>query len=302
MKKIVKFICILCVLFGFCGVVAADGTSPSIEDTAEIENITNVENTLLISSNPNSNLYYQESIGKIFDMANLLNSSDEQQLLQYFKDHANIYQYDIAMVTLKSLNGKDAGDTAHGYIDRFELGYHNENGAVLLLISVEEREWYIAGYGPITSSITNRRTDIIGEEITPSLSSGNYFSAGHIFADTVASIYSGEYEFSGIDSIPLFNNIEDPIMFLVALGGAMVVVGAISAILPNHFKAELQNIAPKQGAKDYIVRGSFTVSHRKDNFITKTISKTKRSSDSSSSGGGSRSSGGGSRSGGGGRF
>lgn len=235
---------------------------------------------------------YKESYGLVLDKADLLSETEEFELMRVFDEDAKLHGYDIALVTTRTLGGADPYDVSHAYIDEYELGYTNKNGAVLLLINIGERDWQIAGYGPMARIITNSKIQDIGYVMLDDLSAGNYYEASVLFANTAEEIFEGK------SFVFIIRMIEDhPIAVLIAF----VFIVLMTIFIPKSFRSKMQNITENDYARDYIVENSGKILSRSDVFSHKTVHRTAKSN-SSSGGGGGRSSGGGSRSGGGGKF
>ena len=234
----------------------------------------------------------------LVDGANLLTNSEEQALLQTLQSISQNQQMDIVVLTVNSLNGMSARDYADDFYDY--NGY--EEDGILLLVSMEYRDWYISTTGYGIYAVTDAGIEYIANRFLDDLSDGYYYDAFTMYANLcdqfieqaetgkpydVGNMPKGKYPFG-------FN-----LLISVVIGFlASMVITAIMA-------AQLKKVAPQRSAKNYVKQGSLNVTRSQDLFVNRHIHRQARPKESSSSGGGSsthRSSSGRSHGGGGGKF
>lgn len=119
-------------------------------------------------------------IPRLVDQANLLSASEETELLQKLDTISTEQGMDVVVVTTDSLDGKTPADYADDFYD--DNGY-SEDG-ILLLVSMEDRDWWITTSGYGITAFTDVGLEYVGEQFLPSLSNGQYAEAFGIYADT----------------------------------------------------------------------------------------------------------------------
>ena len=72
---------------------------------------------------------------------------------------------------------------ADDYYDYNGYGAGADNDGILLLLSMEDRDWWISTTGYGIDAFTDYGIDVIGDEIVPDLSNGDYYSAFTEFID-----------------------------------------------------------------------------------------------------------------------
>ncbi len=195
-------------------------------------------------------------------------------------------QLTVAIATVETLDYEDIDDYTRRYYK--SAGYPYSDG-VLLLIAMEEREWYIYTKGDAYDYLTDAALDDIEDAIVPFLREDNYCEAFRTYAELCdkyltmgkeGNLYQG--------SFPWVENL------LIALA-----VGLIAALITvSVMRSKLKSVRPRREAHEYTRPGSMQVTRSRDLFLYRTIHRRPKPKDTSS---GSRS--GGSRSGGrGGRF
>ncbi len=128
------------------------------------------------------------------DYANILSKSQvqnlEQKLVQYDKETST----QIALVTIKSLEGDDLFDYSQRLAEAWGIGGGKNDNGVLLLISYDDRKIRIhTGYGAegaLPDAISKR---IIENEIKPAFKTGDYYGGIASGINAMTQALAGEY-------------------------------------------------------------------------------------------------------------
>ena len=273
-RKILAWICGICLLFTVCLTTAFGATIP--------------EDRLL---------------PRLVDDADLLTDGEEADLLAKLDEISERLVFDVAVVTVDSLEGATPAEFADDYFDYNGFGMGADDDGVVLLISMEERDWYISTHAYGITAFTDAGIDYIGEAMLYDLGDGFYADAFTTFADLcddfVQQARTGNpYD---VDNMP-----KEPFAFFFWLVVAFVIAFIIALISVSVMKGKLKSVRPQRGAADYMVRDSFRLTNSGDYFLYRNVTKRPRPKDTSSSGGGGSSthssSSGRSHGGGGGKF
>lgn len=228
------------------------------------------------------------------DDADLLSDYDKSQVELRLKEVALKQEMDVVVVTANSLGGKSPMEYADDYYDY--NGYADDG--VLLLVSMEDRDWWISTKGYGLTAFTLAGIDYIGEQITPDLGSGDYYDAFVRFADLADQFITEAKNGSPYDNGHLPKAKLSLLWIPIAIG-----LGALLALFPlGSMKSKLKTVRPKVSASNYVRDGSFQLKTDRDVFLYCNVSRTARpkNESSSSSGSGSHTSSSGSTHGGGG--
>lgn len=240
---------------------------------------------------------------RLTDEADLLSAADERTLLDELDEISERQQVDIVVVTVNSLEGMSAMEFADDFYDYCGYGFGSERDGILLLISMEEREWYISTTGFGITAVTDAGVEYISEKFADSLSEGDYAGAFTIFAgqcdDFITQARTGEpYDEGNLPKRPFGFAMH----FAVTFGAGLV----IALILTEVMRSRLKTVNSKWAADDYVRHGSVQLTRRNDLFLYHHVSRRERPKEnrSHSSGGSSthRSSSGARHGGGGGKF
>ena len=221
----------------------------------------------------------------LYDGADLLSRGEERDILDQLEEVRDKYQVEIAIATVETTEGYDVDWYVELYYDRNDIGIGTNRNGVLLLISMEERDWRILSNGFCADAITLGEIDAIGEEIVDQLSSGDYAEAFVEFIDLCSYEINGE-----INGFPF--DFGKNLLISLAIGFAVALVATLI------MAAQLRSVRRRTEAGEYTAPGSMHVTHSSDLFLYRTVSRRARPKESS----GSRSGGGGGRNVGGGKF
>ncbi len=229
---------------------------------------------------------------RLVDYANLLNNHEENKLTERLDEISQKYEVDVIILTVDYIGNKSPMEFADDFYDYNGYGYGSSYDGVLLLISMEERDWWISTSGKAIDIFSDSYIDSIGELMVDHLADEDYAYAFEVFADECEYYINGE-----LNGYPF--NFSGNLVF------ALIVGIIVAFIATSVMKSQLKSVRFKSGANDYVKRGSMKVTVSRDLFLYKTIRKVarpKNTGSSGSSGSSHRSSSGRSHGGGGGKF
>ena len=245
--------------------------------------------------------FAQPAVPRMVDDAVLMLESDVSDLNKKLDEISERQQFDVAIVTVNSLDGATTQNYADDYFDYNGFGYGDTRDGVLLLISMEERDWYISTCGYGITAFTDAGITYIGEQMGTDLSNGFYYDAFNTYADLcdefVTQANNGTpYD---VDNMP-----KESFAFLAALFIAVVIGAVVSGIVCLVFALQLKSVHRESAASNYIKQGSMHVTDSREYFLYSKTDRERKPEPSSSSGGSSThtSSSGSTHGGGGGKF
>lgn len=240
-----------------------------------------------------ADLYY-----RVIDMADLLTDSEEAALIETL-DEISIRQHmDVTVATTDDLEGYSVREYADLLYEQCQFGYGNSNDGLMLLISIQDNDWYISTCGYGITSFTDAGIQYIGEQIKPDLSAGDYSSAFGRYAelcdDFITQSRNGEpYDRGNLPHEPL-SLIWLPIAFVIGFAAAKIIVG--------NMKNKLKTVRSQVTANSYVKSGSMNITESRDLFLYHTVTRTAKQKNNSSGSSTHSSSSGTTHGGGGGKF
>lgn len=243
---------------------------------------------------------------RLVDMADLLSDEEEADLSGLLDEISRRQQVDVVVVTVDSMEGASAMVYADDFYDYNGYGYGDGRDGILLLISMDERDWYISTCGFGITALTDAGREYISEIFVNDLSMGDYAAAFTSFAklcdNFLTQAKTGEpYD---VDFLP-----KEPFEPFLSLVTAFAIAFVIALISTGIMKGQLKTVHSQTAADNYMKQDSMKLTRKNDLFLYKKVDRRRRetasSSGSSSSSGGSRthtSSSGTTHGGGGGKF
>lgn len=231
----------------------------------------------------------------VHDDAGLLSDHDARMLEERYSQYPDAYGFTPVLVTANSFGGMDAGTFAGKFYDG--QGYPDDG--ILLLVSLQEGQWYILTNGACHDRISDRDAEWIGQELVGMLREGEYNAAFQKFPELAASYFEGD---SVADDnvqmddgpVPVISERSYGKTIAISMGAGLLIGLVVVCIMAYRMKTVRMQCA----ASDYIRPGSMRVTRSRDIFLYSHVHRTPRPKNNSS--GGSR--GGGSRGGAGGRI
>ena len=220
----------------------------------------------------------EDSYDRVVDEADVLTDSEEKKLKKLVDEISERQEFDIVILTLDNLGGKNAVDYADDYFDY--NGYRYDG--IIFLISMEERDWVLSAFGYGIEAFTDAGRNYISDQFIDDLKDGNYYDAFYTFAelcdDFINQADNGKpYDVGNLPKgdFPILKYI------LIALGVGFVISGIINISL----RAQLKSVRPKNQAADYVVPGSMHVTNSSDMYLYSKVSKAPRAQSSGGGGG-----------------
>ena len=272
MKKIWKHIVILLLCTMLCS--GAGCYQVNAEDT----NTTQGND----QSEQNGQIPDERLLPRLVDDADLLDSSEEEELESELDEISERQQFDVVVVTVNSLEGKTPQDYADDFYDYNGYGYGSDHDGVLLLVSMEDRDWYMSTTGYGITAITDAGREYISDQFVPYLSDGEYLEAFETYANLcdefVTQADTGEAYDSG-------NMPKGEYAWVLYLGIAIPVGVLIALIIVECMRRQLKSVRMQNSAANYVKKGTMVIDGKYSHFLyAQTTRRIKPEPSSSSSG------------------
>ena len=242
---------------------------------------------------------------RLCDAADLLTASEESALLAQLNDVSERQNCDVVVVTTNTLNGKSPMAYADDYYD--EHGYRPDG--VLLLVSMEDRDWYISTAGFGITAVTDAGREAMADQFLGDLSAGNYLTAFSTYAQLCDDYWTqantgNPYDVGNLDDIPGYSAddelVSDRLTFVVISLGIGLVVAFIGTAA---MKSKLKSVRRQPAAASYLKTDSLHITQARETFLYRHVNRVAKPQSSSSGGSSTHSSSSGvSHGGGGGKF
>ena len=229
-----------------------------------------------------------QSVESLTDGASLLSSSELQQLNSKIKNVESKHGVQIAIVTTPTIQNQNPAKVADMLLNStFNKG---RNGNIVLLISMDTREWHISTDPTMSIKITNEAgLPYIENAFLSKLSGGDYSGAFNSYVDTIDQLLDYYLQ----NQAPYDPSVGFNPMAAIA---AVVISIFIGVMIRSSLIASMSNVRPAIEASEYLDKNTLQLTENRDTFLYMNVQRRPKNH-----GGGGHNSGGGSSGGGGGR-
>lgn len=207
---------------------------------------------------------------RLVDEAELLTGDEESSLVDKLDAVSDKWQCDVTIVTVDSLGSKTATEFADDYFDYNGYGYGNNDDGIMLVISMENRDWAITTHAFGIEAFTDAGQEFIMNKVIPPLGNESYYEAFSIFADQCDDFLEKARAGEPYDShnLPKESHAKLYILWIIPC----LIAGAILAfVLTIKEKKSLKSVMKKAGAGEYI--GKVEINEKHDKFLYRNLDK-----------------------------
>lgn len=212
----------------------------------------------------------EEHPPRLVDEAELLTDEEESSLADKLDAVSDKWQCDVTIVTVDSLGSKTATEFADDYFDYNGYGYGDNDDGIMLVISMENRDWAITTHAFGIEAFTDAGQEYIMNKVTPPLGNESYSSAFSIFVDQCDDFLEKARAGEPYDShnLPKESHAKLYILWIIPC----LIAGAIVAfVLTIKEKKSLKSVMKKAGAREYI--GKVKLNEKHDRFLYRNLDK-----------------------------
>ena len=220
---------------------------------------------------------FAETCYRLQDLAKIFDSSEREELNEKLDEISHKNNLDITVCFTNSLEGKAIADYAEELYENYEFGYGENKDGVMLLVSFEKNEWYIATRGYAVKAFTDAGIQYIGDKIKSDLANGCYYDV----VDTYIAIcdqfitaarngnpYGGSTETSTTEEDASL--LPPPMWILISIG-----VGAVVAlIVVGSMRKKLKTVNMQAEANSYLRNGSLNITESNDIFLYSNVTRS----------------------------
>lgn len=226
--------------------------------------------------------FAEEEPSRLVDMANVLDESEKSDVLSMLDEISKRQQLDIVVVTANSLDGKTPMEYADDYYDDHAYGFGEEKDGVLLLVSMEDRDWWISTTGYGITVFTDAGIEYISEQFLSDLSDGAYADAFICYAKLcdkfITQARTGQPYDTG-------NFPKEPFPVLLSVCIALLIGFIFAIIIVLIMAGKLKSVRFQQAASEYVKSGSMNVTRSREFFLYSHMNRRLRPKDNDSNGG-----------------
>lgn len=229
------------------------------------------------SSSTTSNSGFANEYSRVLDYADVLSQEENDKLEAQFGEIANRQKVDIVICFANSLDGKKTADYTETLYEKHNYGYGENKDGIMLLVSFEEHDWYIATRGYAIHAFTDAGIRYIGNQIKGDLGDGNCYAAAEYFGQICDELISdakngnvyGEPT-GAIDDEDTGFVLPPPMWILISIGAGLIV----ALVVVGSMKRKLKTVNLQAAANSYLKSGSLNITESNDIFLYSNVTRT----------------------------
>lgn len=210
---------------------------------------------------------------RVQDLADVLSQEDYDRISDLYDEIAERQHIDIVFCITNNLNGATPKDYAIAFYEKFDFGYGDEKDGIILLLSLDSRDWRIETRGRAIKIFNDSEIQSIGSRLKLDLTNNNYAAAAENFADICDEDITAYNERTG-------GVLPPPLWIAVAIVAGIVV----AFVIVRSMKSKLKTVKMQAAAGSYLKSGSLNITQSNDIFLYSNVTRTAKPKESSSSG------------------
>lgn len=222
---------------------------------------------------------------RVNDLAGLMSESETASLNELADIVSEKYQCDIVILTVQGTDGKSLKDYADDFYDEYGYGYGDKHDGVILLISMEERDWRMSTTGYGITAFTDWGIQYIGNDIKGDLSNGKYYDAFKHYIELTDNFLTEAKAGKPYDTNHKYKQAKTSADYLKDVAIGLVIGLIIAFIVTMYMKSKLKSVAREYAAKNYVSPGSLNVTASRELYLysTRTMTEKPKNEDGGSS-------------------
>lgn len=243
----------------------------------------------------------ENSFPYVLDKAGLLNERQLSTLESRASELGEAHGCRLYIVTVEDHSefNPDVFEAAKGIFTHYDLGYGDGRDGVILLLSMKERDYALAGHGQKGETICGYESSwLIEDEFLDNFRQNDWYGGFSDYLEAcdkqLTKLEKGDDITEGADIIVgpdgqdyhAYNypgarrGMSTPVKLLIAIGAPCLIALGICST----FKAQMKTARERTTAEEYVVPGSATLRLREDRFLNRTETRVPIRTESSSSG------------------
>ncbi len=223
----------------------------------------------------------------VSDGAGLLTDVEKYELNQLAMDITAMHKCEVRIMIVEDMGGDEAIAFASSVYQENGYGYGAEKSGLMLLLSMEERDYAIIAYGYGNTAFTDHGKDILADSyLLPLLGKNQYYAGFLAYLNKTAEFLemAGKGTPFDIDTDSRLAEENAKGSFGVRLAATIFVPLLIAGIICLIFLRQMKTAVRQRTANAYIPEGGVNLTMRVDQFLYRT--ETRMRIETKSSGGG----------------
>ena len=205
---------------------------------------------------------------RVFDYADLISDSDEQEMQLWVEDMQENWGMDLAFLTTYDTEGKSVRQYGADFYVEHDLGLGANYDGVIFVLDMGTREGQILTCGKAIDIYTDFYIDKMWDNMVGYLSDGDYYWAFftlymdlHAYAEEYA-----QYLENPDGYVSEYQEAQKKSNFLLYLGVAAIFALIVAAFAVSSMKKACKNVRPFTDGRAYLKENGFYLTTNRDTF------------------------------------
>ena len=150
----------------------------------------------------------EDTLPLVTDAAELLSDTQAEALQQKAAELTEKYGIAVRILTVQSIGQYSIEDFAEAAFDQYHLGYGDQGSCIMLLLSMEYRDYDIFAHGYGNEAFTDYGKELIADDVVPYLKNNDWNGAFTAFLEDCGSFLEKAAQDEPVD-IPFVLNVFD---------------------------------------------------------------------------------------------
>ena len=222
------------------------------------------------------------SLDYVADSAQLLTEDQRAELNRRAAGLTEKYGIAVRIITVNSIGQYNVEDFAEAVFDQYGLGYGPQNSCIMLLLSMEYRDYDIMAHGYGNEAFTDYGKDKLADKFLPKLGNNDWYGGFSAYLD-------------GVDEFLALAAQGEPVDVGSGYGGpsqgAKTVIHLVVAFIPALIvalimKGKMKTVKKQRAAAAYTGLDQLDLRLKEDRFLHRSQTRTRIQTESSSRSGG----------------
>ncbi len=214
----------------------------------------------------------------VCDTCGLLTEEQDEELNAKAEEYSRQYACDIIVVVVDDTDFYDVETFTEGVYNKYNFGWGEDRSGVILLLSMEERDYDLAAYGYGNTAFTDFGKDQLMKDVRSYLKKNDWYGGFSRYIDLCADYLRQAREGKPVDR-GLFR-LSAPVVIWSLVAGVIFAL-IVTAVL----KAKMKSAVLQTKADDYL-SGDLRLDYEDDRFLRKDVVRVRRNEGSGGGRGG----------------
>ncbi len=214
----------------------------------------------------------------VCDTCGLLTEAQDEELNAKAEEYSRQYACDIIVVVVDDTDFYDVEAFTEGVYNKYNFGWGEDRSGVILLLSMEERDYDLAAYGYGNTAFTDFGKQQLMKDVRSYLKKNDWYGGFSRYIDLCADYLRQAREGKPVDR-GLFR-LSAPVVIWSLVAGVIFAL-IVTAVL----KAKMKSAVLQTKADDYL-SGDLRLDYEDDRFLRKDVVRVRRNEGSGGGRGG----------------